>query len=309
VEVAEAKAIGGPVAINIMVALDSTYEASVLGALDGGVDAIVSGAGLPLRLPVLVQKHERASEVALIPIVSSGRALRLLCLRWQKAGRLPDAAVVEGPLAGGHLGWKTAADAQDPAHTLENLLAEVLAVAGEFGDFPVIAAGGIYTHNDIRRMLDLGAAGVQMGTRFLATFESGASEAYKRAVVESTEADIHIAEEPGSPCGLPFRVLVSSPMYRETSAGRRKARCDKGYVLGRGPCLALAGPARYFCICNGLLSSAGYNPDEELPLYTVGANASRVDRLLSVADLMAELRCERWAEGDVRSSCPRVAAA
>lgn len=290
IETAEAREIGGAVAINIMVALDGTYDASVLGALDGGVDAIVSGAGLPLRLPAVVKDHPRADDVALVPIVSSGRALRLLCLRWRKLGRLPDAAVVEGPLAGGHLGWKTAEDADDPAHSLERLVPEAVEAAAEFGGFPIIAAGGVYTHDDVARMISLGAAGVQLGTRFLATVESGASEAYKRAVVESTEADILVAQDPGSPCGLPFRVLACSPMFRETSAGRRRPRCDKGYLMGSSRCPALEGPSRYFCICNGLLSSAGYNPEEEPPLYTVGANASRVDRVVTVAELMDELR-------------------
>lgn len=308
-EVAEARALGGVVAINVMVALDRTYEASVLGALDGGVDAVISGAGLPLRLPGIVQKHPRASEVALVPIVSSARALRLLCQRWHKAGRVPDAAVIEGPLAGGHLGWKTALDAQDPAHTLESLVPQVVAVAREFGDFPIIAGGGIFTHDDILRILDLGASGAQLGTRFLATVESGATEAYKEAVVASTEADILVAQDPGSPCGLPFRVLASSPMYQDTSAGARAARCDKGYVLGEGPCLAVEGPSRYFCICNGLLSSAGYNPDEEPPLYTVGTNASRVDRILTVAELMAELRFGQAAASPITPPpWPKVAA-
>jgi nitronate monooxygenase len=288
--VAEAKREGGPIAINVMVALEASYEDSVLGAMDGGVDAIVSGAGLPLRLPSLVRSHPRASDVALVPIVSSARALRLLCQRWQKAGRLPDAVVVEGPMAGGHLGWKTAAEIHDPSNGLEALLPDVLKVAAEFGGFPVIAAGGVFTHEDIHRIMDLGACGVQMGTRFLATVESGASPEYKRAVVECDEAGILVAQDPGSPCGLPFRVLTSSPMYREAVARSRIARCDKGYLLFGGKCATQESPDRYFCICNGLLSSAGYNPDEEAPLYTVGANGHRVDCILSVAELMAELR-------------------
>jgi len=289
-EVAEAKACGGRIAINVMVALEATYEDSVLGAMDGGVDAVVSGAGLPLRLPSVVKSHPRAHEVALLPIVSSARAFRLICQRWQKAGRLPDAAVLEGPMAGGHLGWKTPAEIHDPANALEILLPEVLKVAEEFGRIPVIAAGGVFTHGDVRRMLAMGASGVQMGTRFLATMESSASVAYKRAVVECDQEGILVTQDPGSPCGLPFRVLKSSPMYSQTVAGVRKARCDKGYVLFNGKCAAQDSPDRYFCICNGLLSSAGYNPEEEAPLYTVGANAHRVDRILSVPELMAELR-------------------
>jgi nitronate monooxygenase len=289
-EVRRAKDEGSfPIAINVMVALDSTYEASVLGAMDGGVDVLVSGAGLPLKLPSIVQGHSRADAVALVPIVSSARALRLLCQRWGKAGRLPDAVIVEGPLAGGHLGWKTTSEIQDSSNRLEVLLPPILETAAEFGGFPVVAAGGVYTHEDVVRTLGMGAAAVQMGTRFLATVESDASGEYKQAVVDCTEAAILVAQEPGSPCGLPFRVLKTSPMYEEAVAGRRKARCDKGYLAyGSATCAAKDEPSKYFCICNGLLSSAGYNP-EEPGLYTVGANAYRVDRILTVAELMAEL--------------------
>jgi nitronate monooxygenase len=290
-EVARAKEGGFPIAINVMVALESTYEDSVLGALDGGVDVVVSGAGLPLRLPSIVRDHHRAEQVALVPIVSSARALRLLCHRWRKAGRLPDAVVLEGPLAGGHLGWKTVAEVHDPAHGLEGLLPPVLEIAEEFGGFPVIAAGGVFSHDDIRQLLSTGASGVQIGTRFLATVESGASEAYKRAVVESGMDSILVAQDPGSPCGLPFRILVSSPMYGEAVSGGRLGGCDKGYLLfGDMNCPAREDPGKYFCICNGLLSSAGYNPEKEAALYTVGANAYRVDRIVTVADLMHELR-------------------
>jgi nitronate monooxygenase len=134
-----------------------------------------------------------------------------------------------------------------------------------------------------------------MGTRFLATNESSASPAYKQAVVDATDADILVADRPGSPCGLPFRVLKDSPMYRATLSGERAPRCDKGYVLRRDAngsylrCPTMDDVRAFFCICNGLLSSGGYNPDDEQPLYTVGATASRVDRIMSVGDLMGEL--------------------
>lgn len=289
-EVQEAKSEGGPIAINIMVALQNSFENSVLGSLDGGVDAIVCGAGLPLKLPSIVKNHSRAEDVALIPIVSSGRALRLICKRWAANGRPPDAAVLEGPMAGGHLGWKTKEAVFDPTFSLENILHEVLEVSREFGNFPIIAAGGIYTHEDIARIINAGASGVQLGTRFLATAESGASNDYKSAVVKCGEKDIEVAVCPGSPCGLPFRVLKTSPMYEETIAGSRPARCDKGYILSEGKCAAKTSPNDFFCICNGLLSSSGYNSDEEPPLYTVGSNAYRVDRVMTVAELMTELK-------------------
>ncbi len=278
-----------PVAMNVMVALASDYEDSVLGALDGGVDVIISGAGLPLKLPSIVATHPRGAKTALVPIVSSGRALELLCRRWEKAGRLPDAVVVEGPMAGGHLGWKTREEIENPACRLEAILDEVLETVKKFGDIPVIAAGGVYTHEDIREMIGRGAAGVQMGTRFVATKESGASEEYKRAVVDCTEDDIIVAVDPGSPCGLPFRTLRSAPMYVATLAGSRTARCDKGYLLYGNGCAAKNDPNRYFCICNGLLSSAGNGTEGEPPLYTLGSNAHRVDNVVSVEELMREL--------------------
>jgi nitronate monooxygenase len=289
-EVSRAKAAGGFVGINIMVALQRDYEASVRGAIDAGADAIISGAGLPLSLPAI----QKPGDTALVPIVSSGRALDLICRRWERQGQRPDAVVLEGPLAGGHLGFKM--DQVDlPENTLEALLPEVKESARRHGDFPVIVAGGIYTNEDIRRFLALGADGVQMGTRFLATEESSATAAYKQAVLEATPEDILVADDPGSPCGLPFRVLKKSPMYLSALAKRRPPKCDKGYVLLKDEkgnytrCPAKESNEHHFCICNGLLSSAGYNPDREEPIYTVGATAWRVDRILPVRELMAEL--------------------
>jgi len=157
-------------------------------------------------------------------------------------------------------------------------------------------AGGIYTHEDIKYFLSLGADAVQMGTRFLVTEESSATREYKEAVVKARKDDIIIAGTPGSPCGLPFRVLKHSPMYRDALEKGRPPRCDKGYVLFRDDkgrftrCLAKESNESHFCICNGLLSSAGYNPDEEKPLYTVGSNAYRVDRIMTVSELMDELK-------------------
>lgn len=278
-----------PVAVNIMVALSATYEDSVLGAMDGGAEVIISGAGLPLGLPAIVGNHPRSSDVELVPIVSSGRAAQLILKRWAKSGRAPSAMVVEGPSAGGHLGWRTVAEIEDPANALENLLAEVIEVSKANGNFPVIAAGGVYDRADIVRMLGLGAAGVQIGTRFLATEESGATQEFKEAVVACGPSDIVVAVTPGSPCQLPFRVLNTCGMYVDSLDGMRKPKCDKRYLLRDGKCLAKEDPRSYFCICNGLLSAAGIGCREEKPLYTVGSNAARVDRIVSVAELMAEL--------------------
>lgn len=289
-EVTLAKAKGGYAGINIMVGLSRHYEKSVKAAIDAGADAIISGAGLPLGLPAI----QDPKDTALIPIVSSARALELICRKWERLGYRPDAAVLEGPLAGGHLGFKMM-EIPDPAHALENLLPHVIDVAAKFGNFPVIAAGGIFTAEDIRAIVAQGAAGVQMGTRFLATHESSATADYKQAVVRSTEEDIVVADIPGSPCGLPFRVIKTAPMYITALARGRPPRCDKGYLLQRDKggaytqCPAKEANETFFCICNGLFSSAGYPGDEE-PLYTVGSNAYRVTEVVSVHELMQELK-------------------
>jgi len=289
-EVSLSKAAGGFAGINIMVALVRDYEASVRGAIDAGADFIISGAGLPLGLPSI----QPPKDTALIPIVSSARALDLICKKWERLGYRPDAVVLEGPLAGGHLGFKM--DQIDlESNRLENLFPPVKDMAIKYGDIPVIVAGGIYTNEDIVRFLNMGASGVQMGTRFLATEESSASAAYKQAVLDASDADIVVADKPGSPCGLPFRVIKQSPMYVSSLKRLREPKCDKGYVLLKdsegkfNKCPAKESNENSFCICNGLLSSAGYNDDKEESLFTVGTNAGRIDRIISVKTLMDEL--------------------
>jgi len=289
-ELALAKEKGGVTGINIMVALVRDYEDSVRGAIDAGIDVIISGAGLPLSLPAI----RPPGDTALVPIVSSARALELICRKWERGGYRPDGVVLEGPLAGGHLGFKFEELALE-SNRLENLLPQVKETAQKHGDFPVIVAGGIYTGDDIRHFMGLGADGVQMGTRFLATEESSATDGYKRAVVEASKEDIVVTRRPGSPCGLPFRVIRQAPMFVSARKNARKPLCDKGYLLlpdkngGYAPCPANSESGEYFCICNGLLSSAGYNGDVEEPLYTVGSNGHRIDRILTVKALMDEL--------------------
>ncbi|MGZ3803435.1 MAG: NAD(P)H-dependent flavin oxidoreductase [Pseudobdellovibrionaceae bacterium] len=291
-DVRDAKIIGkgGAIGMNIMVAVINQYEDSVLGSMDGGVDAIISGAGLPMALPEIALRHERNDEVALIPIVSSGRAMEIIFKRWKRTGRMPDAVVVEGPKAGGHIAWKNIEDALAPENHLDNLIKDVLNVVKDWGNIPVIAAGGIYTHQDILKYLDKGCAGVQMGTRFLATFESGANAEYKKMLVECKEEDIELASRPGSPCGMLFHVIKQSPFYQQALARERAPKCDKGYLLNKGHCPSKYENEKTFCICNGLLSSINLNNKEEKNLYTVGANAHRIDRIMSVQELMAELQ-------------------
>lgn len=290
-DVIDAKEIGlgGPIGMNVMVAVVNQYKDSILGAMDGGVDVIISGAGLPMALPEIVAEHPRKDEVALVPILSSGRAVDVVLKRWARQNRVPDGIIVEGPLAGGHIAWKTLEEANDPANKLENLLKEIFEVLAKWKlDIPVIAAGGVYTHEDIKRYLDMGCKGVQMGTRFLATHESGANEEYKKMLVECKEDEIELAAKPGSPCGMLFRVLKKSPFYEEAIARTRAPKCDKGYLLNKGFCPSKYENEKTFCICNGLLSSINLNPGEK-NLYTVGSSAYRIDRIMSVKELMQEL--------------------
>jgi len=281
-----------PVGINIMCALVRDYEQTVRAAIDAKVSAIISGAGLPMWLGTI----KNIGDTARIPIVSSARALTLICKRWEKHGNRPDAVVLEGPLAGGHLGFKYD-DINKPEHRLEVLLPQVLDVAHKYGGFPVIVAGGIYSHMDILSFLAQGASGVQMGTRFLATVESSAPQEYKQAVLNATKKDITIVapphHPPASPCGLPFRVLTTSPLYTT----RRIPKCTRGYVLQPDAdgkltqCMARPDNPQndnFLCICAGLASSAGYAPQEP-PLWTVGSNAYRVQQVVPVAELMKEL--------------------
>ncbi|MEY4616424.1 MAG: hypothetical protein RJB66_1384 [Pseudomonadota bacterium] len=290
-DVIDAKAIaqGGPIGMNCMVAVMNQYEDSVLGSMDGGVDVIISGAGLPMALPEMVKAHPRCDEVALVPILSSGRAVDVVLKRWSRSNRMPDGIVVEGPLAGGHIAWRTREDAVDPKYNLDVLIGEVLETLAKWKlDIPVFAAGGVYDHADIKKYLAMGCAGVQMGTRFLATHESGANDEYRKMIIEATEDDIELADRPGSPCGMLFRVLKKSPFYQEALARTRAPKCDKGYLLNKGNCPSKTDNEKTFCICNGLLAAANSNKNEK-DLYTVGQNAYRIKEMISVKELMAEL--------------------
>lgn len=279
---------GGYVGINIMQALVRDYADSVLGAIDGGVDFIMASAGLHLGLPKIVGNKD----VALIPIVSSQRVLKDINERWKsKYNRLPDAVILEGPLAGGHLGFKIGGiDLEE--NRLENLFPPIKQYAN-FLDIPVIVAGGLFCHEDILRWHALGADGAQFGTRFLATKESGASPLFKQELVKCAKEDIIVAHStqnyPGSPSGLPFRVIKSSPAF--TRNKWRKNICDKGYIKPKDrDCPAKSDPERHFCICNGLLAAVGHG--DGLPLFTTGTNGALIKKISSVGQVMKELKGE-----------------
>ena len=153
----------GIIGVNVMVAL-SNYADMVRTAINEKIDVIFSGAGLPLDLPSYLTT---GSITKLVPIVSSSRAAKIICDKWQKNyNYLPDAIVVEGPKAGGHLGFKKE-QLQDQNYALDVLIPEVVAIAASYKEqkhIPVIAAGGISTGEDIAHFMELGASGVQMGS-------------------------------------------------------------------------------------------------------------------------------------------------
>ena len=284
-EIAKAKKIAGGagiVAINAMVATQN-YADAVKTAVEAGVDAIVSGAGLPLELPGLVGK----ADVALAPIVSSGRAARLILRRWAKAfGRTADFVVIEGCKAGGHLGFAEEDLLAGKCQTLDEILPEVLAEVKpceeQFGHaIPVVVAGGVYTGEDMAHYMKQGAAGVQIATRFIPTYECDASQAYKDVLLNASAEDVRIIH---SPVGMPGRAL-NTPLVQKLSEGmrfppKRCARCLKGCNPAQVP----------YCITHALIEAVKGNVEEGL--FFCGANVGRLDKMRSVRALMDELMNE-----------------
>jgi nitronate monooxygenase len=263
-----------PIGVNIMCAL-TVYDNLARVSCDEGAAAIISGAGLPLKLPGLITDRH----VKLIPIVSSARAAGLICKTWQKRfSRLPDAFVVEGPLAGGHLGFSHEQILDVEAFRLERLVTEVLEVASQNGGIPVVAAGGIYDGKDIARFLRLGASGVQMATRFVCTHECDASDAYKQAYLNCRKEDIAVIH---SPVGMPARVIKNDFVERHLRGEKVNFGCPYHCLLTCEP--AVAG----YCIAQALVAS--YRGQMDNGYAMCGANAWRCDKIVSVHDLIEEL--------------------
>ena len=267
----------GAVGVNILCAIEG-YEQAVKASLAGGAQMIVSGAGLPLGLPGMVGD----ADVALVPIVSSGRALQVICKQWQrKFNRLPDAVVLEGPESGGHQGFSHDG-CLDPAHTLENILPEVIEERDKWGDFPILVAGGVWDHGDIQKFLSLGASGVQMGTRFIGTFECDASPIFKEVILRARAEDIELMK---SPVGLPARGVRTSLQRRIEAGTAPQVRCVSNCLspCGHGKGAAAVG----YCIADRLADAM--KGDEENGLFFTGSNGARLRELVSVRDLIEEL--------------------
>jgi nitronate monooxygenase len=269
----------GILGVNIMVAL-SNFADLARTAIEEGIDIIFSGAGLPLNLPQFLKGNTKTK---LVPIVSSGRAASIMSKRWsEKYNYLPDAIVVEGPLAGGHLGFKEE-QISDPAYSLEKLIPEVINAVRPFEErdkkpIPVIAAGGIYTGEDIYKFLQLGAAGVQMATRFVTTYECDASIKFKQTYIDSGKEDIVIIK---SPVGMPGRAIRNKFIDDVNNGKKKPFKCPYHCII---TCDYKNSP---YCIALALLNARKGNLKHGFAF--AGENAYRAKGIISVKELIESL--------------------
>ncbi len=279
----------GLIGVNIMVAL-TTFGDLVKASIENRADVIFSGAGLPTELPkifrtVCEQKKEEF-RTKLVPIVSSARAASILAKKWMKSSDyMPDAFVLEGPKAGGHLGYK-AENLEDAAYGLDALVPELVDMAKSLEDqvgraIPVIVGGGVYSGADIHHMLALGASGVQMGTRFVATHECDADIRFKEAYVNATKDDVTIIK---SPVGMPGRAL-DGPFVKAYREGHKKPfKCAFH-------CLHTCEPEKApYCIAMALIAAMRGNFEKGFAF--CGSNVWKVDSIVSVRELMNSLQKE-----------------
>ncbi len=267
----------GFLAVNILTA-SRQYAGLAKAAVEAGADAIVSGAGLPLDMPA----YTKDSDTANIPIVSSSRALNLICKRWAKRyGVRPDAVVVEGPMAGGHLGVKYE---EINSHNITDNLDERFLDVQQYCaknqlDIPIIVAGGIFTRSDAKKYFDLGASAIQVGTRFIGTEECDADIKFKQKFIDSKQEDVRYVK---SPVGYPARAL----------ANQMTADLDKGHIPVE-KCLGCVIP------CGGKVASTPYCITDKLidavrgdvvnGLVFTGANGYKVNQISTVNDVIADL--------------------
>jgi nitronate monooxygenase len=283
-EIGKAKAAtDGVVGVNILGALTNCDDLARTAA-EAGADFIASGAGLPLSLP----QHVEGTDTRLIPIVSSGRAASIIARSWKKRfRRAPDAFIVEGPLAGGHLGFRKD-DVQRPVPgVLEGLVREVLAVAEDCADkpVPVIAAGGVFDGKDAARFLALGASGVQIATRLVATHECSVAQVFKDRYVSARPEDVVIID---SPVGMPGRAVRTPFVDRLLRGEREPFHC--GYQ-----CLKTCDPGTApYCIAKALFNAVQGDLDHAVVF--AGFNVSRVSEIVSTRELLERFAAQALAE-------------
>lgn len=277
IKLAKEQSDGGIIGVNIMVAV-THYGEFVKCCIDSGADLIVSGAGLPMDLP----KYAEGSNIKLAPIVSSAKACKVIYSRWlKKYNRLPDLLVIEGPKAGGHLGFKA-----DEVLSIENFDDEILNIIKTNKEFaqkynktiPVVFGGGVFSREDVSHCLnDLGLDGVQMATRFVATEECDADIAFKQAYVDAKFEDVKIVK---SPVGMPGRALNNYFIKDIVPGGCKISRCFN--------CLVHCDPKTIpYCISQALFNGA--NGDIDNALVFCGENVYKIDKISTVKDIIDEV--------------------
>lgn len=280
IRIAKEKTKNGILGVNIMV-VTTDYEDYVRTAIDAGIDLIISGAGMPTALPKIVKD----SAVKIAPVISSFKGCRVIMKLWEKHNnRLPDAVIVEGPKAGGHLGFK-----KDQVNMpQEEFDAEVVKIIDHVKEYeekynthiPVLVAGGVFDGNDIAKYLKLGADGVQMATRFVATDECDASDEFKKAYLDATIDDVEIVS---SPVGMPGRAILND-FVKKTKQGNVKV--DRCY-----DCMIPCNPADTpYCITQALINSV--TGDMKNGLVFCGENAHKIKEIIPVQKLMDTLEKE-----------------
>lgn len=292
-EIKQARAASkGAIGVNIMVAL-SNYEDLARASAAEGADYIISGAGVPLSLPEYVE----GSSIKLIPLIASARGAKLVLKTWKRRyNRLPDAIIVEGPLSGGHIAGYSLEELNALKETmrkepiLENAVKEVLEVVSEYEkesgqNIPVIAAGGIFDGKDIAHFLKLGAQGVQLGTRFIATEECSAADNFKQLYVDSNEEDLVFIQ---SPVGLPAKAIKTKFLDDILRGERKEFTCVYR-------CLRTCDPSKVqYCIAKALINAVDGDIDNAIVFAT--SNISKIKKIVPVKELIDELVSETLRE-------------
>ncbi len=269
----------GVIGVNVMVAMTNFVD-MIKTSISEKVDIIIAGAGLPLDLPSFLKKD---SITKLIPIVSSARATRIICEKWKaNYDYLPDAVIVEGPKAGGHLGFKEE-QIGDNDYSLEKLVPEIVNELKPFEEkynksIPLIAAGGIYTGEDINNIMKLGASGVQMATRFVTTDECDASQGFKQAYIDASEEDIKIIK---SPVGMPGRAIFSNFIQKVKDGKKQPKKCPFKCIK---TCDITKSP---YCIIIALKNALKGNFENGFAF--AGSNAFRATKISSVKEVFQSL--------------------
>lgn len=281
IKTAKENSNNGIIGVNLMVAMNN-YEEHVKEAIRAGVDIIISGAGLPTSLPGMVKE----STVKIAPIVSSSKACSVILKMWdRKNQRTADLIVVEGPKAGGHLGFTNEDLDNIDDIDYDKEFMNILKIAKTYGEkynkeIPVVAAGGISSSSLVKKYIDMGASGVQIATRFVPTYECDAHENFKMTYINSNEDDIQIVK---SPVGLPGRAIKNKFVERVSLNRPEIKKCYNCLI----PCNPKDTP---YCISDALLNGVRGNIDDALLF--CGADAYKINKISSVNEVIEELISE-----------------